>query len=101
MKKQIFISLVSLTLTVAGATAATTAQNPENIVTLPTYQVDAARQTAAERDIEQSLNEFSAEAAKPLPVRYVPTLPSVRINRDIEGPSLAGSRTLKPISERT
>lgn len=101
MKKQLSILLVSLSLTVAGATAATTAQNSDDVVRLPSYQVEASRQTAAERSVDQGLAEFAAEAAKPLAVWYTPELPSVRISRDTAGVNVAASRELKRAENRS
>ncbi len=101
MKKQLSFLLVSLSLTVAGATAATTAQNSDYVVRLPAYQVEAARQTAAERSLDQGLTEFATEAAKPQPVWYTPELPSARISRNAEGASVAASHELKSAATRS
>lgn len=64
MKNFTFITLVSLSLTVA-ATAAVQNDNrnaDELVVTLPTYGVTAARETAVEKSITQSLADFQRQA---------------------------------------
>lgn len=64
MKNFTFITLVSLSLTVA-ATAAVQNDNrnaDDLVVTLPTYGVTAARENAVEKSITQSLASFRREA---------------------------------------
>ncbi|MFI5336457.1 MAG: hypothetical protein ACHQ5A_06715 [Opitutales bacterium] len=75
MKKYFLLSLVSISLTVAGAQVATTAQNPSETIRLETYRVEAPRQTEGERSLQQGLDELKATARTPLSVQVQPSLP--------------------------
>ncbi|MBI2515780.1 MAG: hypothetical protein HYV95_02585 [Opitutae bacterium] len=68
MKKNfLLLSLVSLSLTVVAAKAAST-QNDTRIVNLPAYRVVVPRLTSGERQIERNLAELRAEARTPMAV---------------------------------
>lgn len=75
MKKiSLILVLVSASLTVVGAKAAST-QNDVRIVNLPTYRVVVPRLTEGERQIERNLAELRAESRTPLAVTVeLPTL---------------------------
>jgi hypothetical protein len=76
MNKITFIlSLVSASLTVTAASAAM--QNENEVVTLPSYNVTAARYTEAEKAIASSLAELRAKAQPTLAVRT--DLPSLNV----------------------
>ena len=69
MNKITFIlSLVSLTLTVAPASAAQN-NNSNELVQLPAFRVEASRYTDAEQKIEDSLAELRQQAATPRNVK--------------------------------
>jgi hypothetical protein len=68
MNKITFIlSLVSLSLTVASASAAQN-NNSNDVVQLPVYRVEASRFTPAEQKIEDSLSELRAQGTKSINV---------------------------------
>jgi hypothetical protein len=64
----LLLSLVSFSLTLAGARAASSENNIE-CLHLPAYTVEAPRQSAAEKQIAQNLEELRATARTPLPFR--------------------------------
>jgi len=69
-KTHLLLALVSLSLTVASASAA----NPESrndCVELPAYTVSAPRQSAAEKQISRNLEELRDAAKSVMPVKAV------------------------------
>ncbi len=64
----LLFSLVSASLTAAGAIAAPAPVNSEPIQ-MPVYRVVAERQTPSERSIERSLDELRDAAKKPVAVK--------------------------------
>jgi hypothetical protein len=63
-----FLSLVSISLTVISARAASL-DNKNEYIELPAFTVEAPRQSAAEKQIAQNLDEMRAAARKPLAVK--------------------------------
>ena len=71
MKTNFILTLVGLSLTFAGASAATTVQNSTEIVRLENFRVEAPRQTEGERSLQQGLDELRATLRRPgaMPVK--------------------------------
>jgi hypothetical protein len=70
MKKITFLSLVSLSLTVAATAAVqNSSQNDLGTYTLPEYRVSASRYTDAEKAIEANLAEMRSQVRTSQPIR--------------------------------
>ncbi|HET7537386.1 MAG TPA: hypothetical protein VFJ90_13085 [Candidatus Didemnitutus sp.] len=67
------LSFASLALAAVGATTATT-PNDSEITLLPTYRVETARYTPAEKAIEASLAELRATAKAPAAQIVLPAI---------------------------
>jgi hypothetical protein len=68
----VILSLSAFSAHAAGATEETA------VVRLPTYVIEAPRQTPAEQAIKRSLDALRAVAAKPMVVKIAPPFPEVK-----------------------
>jgi hypothetical protein len=102
MNKITFIlSLVSLSLTVASASAAQN-NNSNEIVQLPAFRVEASRFTPAERKIEDSLAELRQQGAKSLGIQVSASIdPNGDVAKaKVEAPKVDAQTLAKALSLR-
>lgn len=67
--KKIFSLLALVSLSFTAASAANAFETSDEVIVFATHEVRAARQTDAEKRIEQSLASFRTQAARAVPLR--------------------------------